>query len=184
MALVLASAGCSTTRVGYESAPYQLVRAEGDFEIRDYPALALVETPMAGDGDNPSFGRLFRFISGNNEAGQKISMTTPVFMDGAATSRSMAFVMPAKLELARVPKPTDVAVGVREFPPGRFAVLRVSGRRTATNEAQALTRLQTWMAAQGLSASSQPVYAYFDPPWTPPFLRRNEVMLRIAADAK
>ena len=158
------------------------MRAEGDFEIRDYPTLTLVETPMAGDrGDDSSFGRLFRFISGNNEARQKIAMTTPVFMRGAATDRAMAFVLPAKLELARVPQPSDAAVGVRESPPGRFAVVRFSGRRTTDNEAQALSRLQTWMAEQGLSASSPPVYAYFDPPWTPPFLRRNEVMLRLGA---
>ena len=61
--------GCKTTRAGYESAPYKMVRADGQFEVRDYPALTVVETPMARSGSeaNGSFNRLFRFITGGNE---------------------------------------------------------------------------------------------------------------------
>ena len=65
---------------------------------------------------------------------------------------------------------------------GRFAVLRFSGGRNAKRESETLARLQTWLAAEGLKTSAPPVYGYFDPPWTPSFLRRNEVMLRIEAD--
>jgi len=60
----------------------------------------------------------------------------------------------------------------------RFAVLRFSDGRQAKNEVKQLARLTTWMQAQGLSSNAPPVYGYFDPPWTPAFLRRNEVMLR------
>jgi len=175
--------GCQTTRAGYESAPYKVVRADGRFELRDYPALSVVETPMAASGkaDDGSFMRLFRFITGGNEAKQKIAMTTPVFMSGNDSNRTMAFVLPAKLKADAVPKPADGAVTVRELPGGRFAVLRFSGGRNAKREAETLARLQTWLAAQGLKTSTTPVYGYFDPPWTPSFLRRNEVMLRIEA---
>ena len=81
--------------------------------------------------------------------------------------------------LFRSPAPSDRTLAVRELPAGRFAVLRFSGGRNAQNEAAALSRLQAWLAQEGLTARSGPVYAYFDPPWTPVFFRRNEVMLRI-----
>ena len=179
----LIATGCGTVRGGYESAPYQVVSASGKFEVRDYPVLAVVETPMArgGNGSDGSFNRLFRFITGGNEAKQKIAMTTPVFMSGNDTNRTMAFVLPAKLKADEVPKPTDGAVTVRDLPAGRFAVLRFSGRRSAKQEAETLARLQTWLSTQSLKASGSPVYGYFDPPWTPASLRRNEVMLRVEA---
>jgi hypothetical protein len=177
---VLALVGCKTTRSGYESAPYRRVSADGKFEIRDYPALTVVETPTARGGNEADggFTRLFRFITGGNEAKQKIAMTTPVFMSGSVSNSTMAFVMPAKLTAAQVPKPSDGSLAVRELEPGRFAVLRYSGGRNAEKEAQMLSRLKSWMAGRGLNALSPPVFAYFDPPWTPAFLRRNEVMLR------
>ena len=183
VAAALIFGGCQATRAGYESAPYQVVRASGKFAVRDYPALRVVETPLAravNDADG-SFMRLFRFITGANEAKQKIAMTTPVFMSGSDSNATMAFVMPAKLGGSQVPKPTDGSVKVRELEPGRFAVLRFSGGRNAKKEAQSLGRLQSWMKAQGLKELSSPIYGYFDPPWTPGFLRRNEVMLRTEA---
>ena len=185
--LVIAGAlilvGCQATRAGYESAPYKIVRTDGKFQVRDYPALTVVETPMGGSrsGDDGSFMRLFRFITGSNEAKEKISMTTPVFMSGSDSNATMAFVMPAKLAATQVPKPTDGSVKVRALEAGRFAVLRFSGGRNAKNESETLARLKAWMGAQGLKTVSVPVYGYFDPPWTPAFLRRNEVMLRTAA---
>ena len=183
----LVLAGCQAARAGYESAPYTVVRTDGKFELRDYPALTVVETPMAapsGDAADGSFMRLFRFITGGNEGKQKIAMTTPVFMSGGGSNATMAFVLPAKLKRSEVPQPADGAVRVRELAAGRFAVLRYSGGRTADREAETLTQLQAWMSTAGLKASSSPVYGYFDPPWTPSFLRRNEVMLRIEGEKR
>lgn len=171
--------GCQATRAGYESAPYKVVRSDGKFELRDYPELTVVETPMAdANGSDGSFMRLFRFITGANEGKQKIAMTTPVFMSGTSTNLTMAFVLPAKLKTADAPKPADGALTVRELPAGRFAVLRFSGGRNAKKEAESLARLKSWLERERLPALSGPVYGYFDPPWTPAFLRRNEVMLR------
>ena len=179
----LAVAGCKVTRSGYESAPYHVMRTDGKFQVRDYPALTVVETPMAGsrNGDDGSFMRLFGFITGGNDAKRKIAMTTPVFMSGSATNATMAFVMPAKIKSGEVPKPADGSVTLRELAAGRFAVLRSSGGRSAEKEAESLARLKAWMETERLSVLSPPVYGYFDPPWTPSFLRRNEVMLRTEA---
>jgi hypothetical protein len=173
--VLLAIAGCRTSRSGYKSAPYNVVRTDGNFELRDYPALRVVETAMKDGGSGGSFNRLFRYITGGNDAGKKIAMTTPVFMAGGEST--MAFVMPA--DLGSVPRPTDGSVTVREMPAGRFAVLRYSGARSRPQEAEHLEHLNAWAADQHLKVSAVPVFAYFDPPWTPPFLRRNEVMLRI-----
>lgn len=179
----LALAGCQATRAGYESAPYQVVRSNGKFQVRDYPTMTVVETPMAGsrNGDDGSFRRLYRFITGENEAKQKIAMTTPVFMSGGETHTTMAFVMPTKMKSGEVPKPSDGTVKVRDLAAGRFAVLRYSGGRSATKEAESLARLKAWMETERMSVLSTSVYGYFDPPWTPAFLRRNEVMLRTEA---
>ncbi len=168
--LVLAAAlvvvGCKTTRAGYESAPYKVVRSDGDIEVRDYPALTVVEAPMAsgGQGADGSFNRLFRFITGGNDAKQKIAMTTPVFMSGNGTNATMAFVMPAKLKTGEVPKPSDGSLNVRQLTAGRFAVLRYSGRRNLNNETQSLERLRAWLKANDLKEFSPPIYGYFDPP--------------------
>jgi len=123
---LLAIAGCRTSRSGYKSAPYTVVRADGDFELRDYPALKVVETTMKDGGSGGSFNRLFRYITGGNDARKKIAMTTPVFMGGGKST--MAFVMPADLD--KVPQPTDGSVTVRDMPAGWFAVLCFNGARS------------------------------------------------------
>lgn len=145
--------GCRATRSGYESTPYEVVRSGGKFEVRDYPALVVVETAMAGGGldGGGSFNRLLRFITGDNEEHQKIAMTTPVLISENASNRTMAFVMPAAMKPGAVPRPADGAAPVREIPAWRFVVLRFSGARSVEHEARSLGRLQSWMAAQGLT---------------------------------
>jgi DNA gyrase inhibitor GyrI len=173
----LLAVGCGTVRAGYETAPYQVVRADGKFELRDYPALVWVETSVHGSDD--SFMRLFRFIGGDNAAKQKISMTTPVYMAGDNTNATMAFVMPKNMSASAAPKPNDAKLSVQEIPGGRFAVLRYRGGHNAKNEAAALAKLNNWLAQEKLKTTGGPIYGYFDPPWTPTFFRRNVVMLRV-----
>ena len=174
---ILTFAGCQASRSGYKSAPYAVVRSDGNFELRDYPALSVVETPMIDGGSGGSFSRLFRFITGGNVAKQKIAMTTPVLMSGSGSGNMMAFVMPVGIQ--NVPHSDEASVTPRTLPAGRFAVMRFSGKRNIQRETEHLDRLRDWVAAKGYHVSAPPMYAYFDPPWTPSFLRRNEVMLRI-----
>jgi DNA gyrase inhibitor GyrI len=169
-------AACKTSRKGSESAPNRVISRDSNFELRDYPSLTIVETSMDGDSGT-SFQRLFRYISGANSDGEKIPMTTPVFMAGEKQSRSMSFVMPANMKSA--PGPKDPALRVTTLPAGRFAVFGFSGSRSAESESNALAQLEAWMKKSGLVSSGEPLFGYFDPPWTPPFLRRNEVMLRV-----
>ena len=170
--------GGTTARADYATAPFQLVRQDGKFELRDYPVLTVAETPMRDAGN--AFMRLFHYIGGKNAAQKKIAMTTPVFMNHTAgTNATMAFVMPEKLGTNSVPQPTEAGVVVKQVPAGRFAVLRFSGWRSEKNSAGALAQLTAWLAREKITTTGEPVFAYFDPPWTLPFWRRNEVMLRV-----
>ncbi len=171
--------GCASARADYATAPYKVVRQGGKFELRDYPALVVAETTMRGR-DN-GFMRLFHFIGGENAAKQKIAMTTPVFISHAdRTNATMAFVMPANLSASGTPKPDRPGVTVKQIPAGRFAVLRFTGWRSAGNSAAAAAKLTAWVAQEKITSVGDPMFAYFDPPWTLPFLRRNEVMFRVA----
>ena len=174
----LALWGCKTSRSGYESAPYSVALKDGDYEVRDYPELTIVETSMgdANAGENSGFRKLFGYITGKNQNQESIAMTTPVFISD--DRRKMAFVLPAKSSSGQISAPLDPSLTIKKIPAGRFAVLRYSGGRSSTLETQSLSLLRTWIAKKGLTAAGSPIYGYFDPPWTPGFLRRNEVMLR------
>lgn len=175
-------------RAAYESAEYQVIESDGKFEVREYPDLMLVATTTKLDaqGRDGSFMRLFRYISGANEAEQKISMTTPVFMenDKADTSVQMGFVMPQEVAAKGVPAPTGQQVDVRKRAGGRFAVVRFSGQLTSESAKESEARLRAWMETKGLVADdtaegSGVETAGYDPPFTPGPLRRNEVLIRL-----
>ncbi len=175
-------------RAAYESAEYSVVTAEGKFEVREYPDLMLVATTTELDaqGRDGSFMKLFRYISGANEADQKISMTTPVFMEKDSTDSAvqMGFVMPKEIAIQGVPAPTGAGVDVRKRAGGRFAVLRFSGQLSARLAQESEAKLRAWMESRGLVAeedagSSGVETAGYDPPFTPGPLRRNEVLIRL-----
>jgi hypothetical protein len=175
-------------RAAYESAEYKVVESDGKFEVREYPDLMLVATTTQLDsqGRDGSFMKLFRYISGANESDQKISMTTPVFMENnkADSAVQMGFVMPKQLAEDGVPAPTGDGVDVLKRAGGRFAVLRFSGQLTTKTAKESEAKLRTWMATKGLVAddsveSSGVETAGYDPPFTPGPLRRNEILIRL-----
>ena len=159
-----------------ETPDYKVLEQDGKFEVRDYPAMSVARTTM-GDGD---FMRLFRYISGGNEAEQKIAMTAPVLVQHKGADGGMSFVVPRDVAAAKVPAPKAADVSLDTMPATRFAVFTYSGRRTDKNEADALGKLRAWMEKTNLRAEGEPLFAYYDPPWTLPFMRRNDVMLRVA----
>lgn len=159
-----------------ETPKYDVIRQDGKFALREYPALLVARTPM-GDGD---FMRLFRYISGANANEEKIAMTAPVLVSHEGDGAGIGFIMPAEMAGEEVPAPKAKDVSLETIPAGQFAVYRFSGGRNADNEARALKLLQKWLIEQKLTPSpAPPMFGYFDPPWIPSFMRRNEVMLRI-----
>lgn len=172
-----------TARAGYESAPYDVVESDGNIEIRKYPDLVLASTEAKFDarGNDGSFMRLFRYISGNNESAQKIEMTTPVFMepDRPESKGQMGFVMPQVVAEAGAPAPKAADVAIRKREGGRFAVIRFSGVMDAKMAEQQEAKLRDWLKTRGLQGEETAERAGYDPPFTPGPLRRNEVLIRL-----
>ena len=168
-------------RAGTESARFRVIEKDGKVEIREYAAHVVATTSMTGAGENGSFGRLFQYISGENAADQKIAMTTPVFMpatlDGRATE--MQFVVPSSVASAGAPQPSSRRVSLKTMSGGRYAAIRYNGRSNSKKQKAKLGELRAYLKAEGFSARGNPIFAGYDPPWTPAPIRRNEVLLRI-----
>lgn len=172
-----------TSRNAYESAEYKVLESDGSFEVREYPELVLVSTPMTMDaqGNDGSFGRLFRYISGDNGSKSKVAMTTPVFMEVDASTQTgqMGFVIPKDVASRGTPSPTGKDVKLNRRPEGRFAIVRFSGRLDDETRTSMTQQLREWMKNKSLSESAAPEYAGYDPPWTPGPFRRNEILIRL-----
>lgn len=172
-------------RAAYESAEYKVVEKEGAIEIREYPDLMLVsaQTKIDSQGRDGSFMKLFQYISGANKAKQKISMTTPVFMEGkVGDSKSvgtMGFVIPKTVAETGAPEPAASDVNLRKRKGGRFAVIRFSGRLDSKSAKLNETKLRDWMKTKGFEGVDTAESAGYDPPFTPGPLRRNEVLIRL-----
>ena len=181
-----------------EEPPFETVVSDGDFEIRDYPALAVAEVTVPGaqrDAANAGFRLLAGYIFGGNSgkadiamtapvaqepAGEKIDMTAPVTQTPSSGEWVVRFTMPGKYTLATLPKPDDPRVRLRETPPMRFAVVQFSGVARPDVVAVKTADLSAWMEKRNLSAAGPPSLAQYNPPWTPGFMRRNEVMVPLA----
>jgi hypothetical protein len=185
VAIVLAIFGWQLkARAAYESADYTVLSSEGPFDTRKYPDLMIASTNMQlkAKGDDDSFMRLFRYISGANDKEQKLAMTTPVFMEpepGDGGAGQMGFVIPTDVAEERIPKPADAKVQIGKRAGGRFAVIRFSGRMSAKSVADAEKRLRKWMKDKDLVGDGDAETAGYDPPWTPGPMRRNEVLIRL-----
>lgn len=173
----------ATSRTGYESATYTVIETDGDFEVREYPDLMLVTTSsrLQSQGNDGSFQRLFKYISGGNDSKSKVAMTTPVFMESEMgdSDGQMGFVLPADVANGTIPSPTDGNVEVEKRTAGKFAVLRFAGRVDDSTRATMQGKLEKWMESRQLVGVGTIEFAGYDPPWTPGPLRRNEVLIRL-----
>lgn len=180
-----------------EEAKYEVVQSQGSIQIRDYAPMIVAETQVAGareEAISQGFRAIADYIFGNNihkenvamtapvtqQAAQNIPMTAPVTQQRAAEGWTVRFVMPANYSLQTLPKPTNDAVTLKEIPGKRFAVVRFSGMASENSLKKQTEALQAFMRQEKLSAQSAPTFAFFNPPWTLPFLRRNEVMMEIS----
>lgn len=158
-----------------ETAQYEVSMKESDFEVRDYGELAVVTASMRSAEGNSAFRKLFQFIQGENARQEKISMTTPVFVDGG----KMSFVVPDETLQKGVPDPTGEDVFLEDRAAIRVAAYRFSGHANDASRREALAALKNWMAEKGLEFEGEAFFAYYDAPFVPGSFRRNEVMLRL-----
>jgi hypothetical protein len=196
----LSLAACSVFgSPGVEIAPYDVEKSDNSFEVRKYKELVLVTTPMPGgmkEGGDEAFNRLFKYISGENAGaqeismtapvimdekpkGQKIEMTAPVFMDESAEKETMSFVLPAQYTYETAPKPTNPQVRLEKLENLKVASIRFSGFLNERNILKRKNELLEWMKSNSYEAVGAYRVAGYDPPWTIPFLRRNEVLIPV-----
>ena len=190
--------GCSVFGVRSADEPnYQILNDFGYIQIRQYPALVVAQTELTADykkSSSQGFQRLAGYIFGKNKKQQKIAMTAPVIQQQEAETMAMtapvlqqktgavwlmAFVLPQGYSVASAPLPLDTAVIIKEIPGKKTAVIRYSGSLSEAGIEEKAEELKKWLDEQGYQAISAPRSAAYDPPWTLPFLRRNEVHIDI-----
>ena len=182
-----------------EQQRYRVIEAHGDLELREYADCVVADVTVTGDADQAAttaFRPLFSYISGGNHAatsiamtapvlqqaaGEKLAMTAPVLQESVGDERwTVSFVLPGDRPLDAYPQPTDPRVQLRAIPGQTAAALRWSGRWTSANVAERTAQLRHAMADRGWQPAGDPRWARFDPPWKPPFLRRNEIVIPVA----
>ena len=131
-------------------------------------------------GNNLSAQRVAMTAPVTQEASEKIAMTAPVTQQGAGSSWKVRFIMPARYTVESLPKPRDPKVQLSQIASRRFAVIRSSGMAGEASLQRQTARLTQFIAARKLTAMSAPSYAFYNPPWTLPFMRRNEVMIEVS----
>jgi len=191
-------AGCSVFGIRTADEPnYQVLNNYGHIQIRHYPALVIAQTEVNADYKNSSsqgFKRLAGYIFGGNKKQQKLAMTAPVIQEQEAETMSMtapviqqksgsvwlmAFVLPQDYSVSTAPMPLDPAVLIKKIPGKKVAVIRYSGSLSEQGIEENTEKLQNWITIKGYKAISPSRSAAYDPPWTLPFLRRNEVHIDI-----
>jgi hypothetical protein len=180
-----------------EEPAYQVVREFADIQVRQYAAYAVAEVVVPGpasEAGNQAFPILAGYIFGKNKGERKFAMTAPVTQTAVPVKLEMTapvtqaaapggilvqFVLPQGVTAASAPEPVDARVQLREVLPARVAVIRYSGFWSESNYNEHLTKLQAALRAAGLISEGEPVYSRYDAPFTPWFMRRNEIWLHL-----
>ena len=194
--VILAASLAGPIMSNVEQAKYDVFGTHEAIEIRDYAPMIVAEVSVSGDrkkaiGDG--FRMIADYIFGNNISSQKVAMTAPVIQQpsekiamtapvpqqGGEGLWAVQFVMPSDYTMQTLPKPNNPNVILKEIAKKRFAVIRFSGLARANSLAAHTKELEAFILENNLQTVSEPTYAFFNPPWTLPFLRRNEVMIEI-----
>jgi hypothetical protein len=194
---VPAATVAAAPRAKTEEPKYAVVQERDGFEVRKYEPRIIAEVTVAGNPRQASrdgFRILAGFIFGNNtsqakvamtapvdrRSAEKIAMTAPVDRTREGEEWTIAFTMPSKYTMETLPKPNDRRIRVREIPATYYAVRRFSGAPSDKVVAERIDAFVEQIDAAGLErAEAEPSYARYDPPWTPSFLRRNEIMVQL-----
>jgi hypothetical protein len=159
---------------------YEVLESHKGFELRSYPAHTVVSVASPGDlgaAGMGAFGYLAGYIGGRNQANQAIAMTAPVLQEKKDSGFQVSFVLPKDLQ--NHPLPLDPRLALETKEPSVMAAIRFSGMASDAlfqRKAEELSRL---CVESGFKVTSEPLFARYNGPWTPPMLRRNEVLLKV-----
>ena len=179
-----------------EKPNYKVFQSEQNIEIKQYEPMIIAEVEVDGkceDAIGEGFRLLADYIFGNNtvqqvismtapvqqKENQKIAMTAPVQQQSMGKSWRMSFVMPSKYKLDSLPVPNNNRVRLKEILTKKFVVIEFSGTNSNENVTEHEDQLMSYIEANQIKIIGSPKYAFYNAPWTLPFLRRNEVMIEI-----
>ena len=191
-----------------EEPSYQVLKQSEPFELRQYESQLIAEVTVQGslsEASNKGFRLVADYIFGNNQVSQaasnqseKIAMTAPVVIEAQSSKIAMTapvvvekkgaseqqqwtlyFVMPKSYRMDNLPKPNNPQVQIKEIKNKKVAVIRFSGWVDEEKLADRTAELQTWMKQEQLIAIGEPQLARYNPPWTLPWWRRNEVFIPV-----
>ncbi|MFO8069561.1 MAG: heme-binding protein [Alkalibacterium sp.] len=163
----------------YETPDYDVLMKEEDCEIRKYVDFYIVEYENLNNQEsNSAFGTLFKYISSDNKANEKISMTVPVIQEVTKEKKKMAFVVPEKYR-EQIPEPNNPNLKVKKFDEGLFGAIQYSGFSNKSKELKMKNKLEEWIQEKGYQEQSNYMLASYNAPLTPPMFRRNEIWVRI-----
>jgi hypothetical protein len=210
-ALLISLIFTSQTAMAIEEPSFKVIAKSGTFELRQYAPMLVAETLVDGDMDDAGstgFRKIADYIFGNNQvqagtSSTKIAMTAPVTMEPQSQKIAMTapvalipaenmaasqqwrvhFVMPSQYTMGSIPKPKNPDVKLREIPGKLFAVNSFTGFNTQSRIQAKTDELSAWIGQKNLKSLGQTQLARYDPPWTLPMFRRNEVMIEVE-DAK
>lgn len=177
--LVMGAGGALVYAANIEKPKYKVLERDGKIEIRQYPALRVAEIKRSGSRSGAvrnAFSPLASYIFAKKREGEKISMTAPVTQQKSGGDWTVQFIMPSKYKLQDLPKPDNAEVRLREIPAKKRVAIQFSGRQTDELLQEKEKELRDWLDKRGMKIKGQPMYAYYNDPFTPGFMRRNEVL--------
>ena len=175
---------------------FKLIAVDSNFEIREYVPVIAAEVEVAGErrqAINAGFRLIAGYIFGGNapaqkiamtapvtqQRGEKIAMTAPVTQQASGDVWKVRFIMPEGYTLVTLPRPNNERVKLIAIPAKRFVVIRFSGSQKDANVTPQQQKLLDYVRAHHLPTTGEPTLAFYNPPWTLPFLKRNEVMIEL-----
>ena len=171
--------------VATEEPEYEVLRKTDAYEIRKYAPYIVAEVDVEGDAGSAG-GKAFRilagYIFGDNQDDERMNMTAPVESQQAASDTDLhtyAFVMESKYTMETLPRPNDSRIRLKRVEPKTVAAVRYSGRWTDKNYRRHLAEFERALSSDGVATQGEPMLARYDSPFTPWFMRRNEIMLEI-----
>lgn len=201
LSIMFTQLACSVFGIRSEETPrYTVLASEGNKEIRKYEPYIVAKTTVKGtfkDSQNEAFRILAGYIFGKNEKKQNISMTAPVVQTAqkenvtiamtapvvqsqTSSGWEMTFMMPSKYKLEDLPQPLDKRITFEQVPSKILGVIKFSGFWSESNIESKTNELRSWLdSKKEYKITSTARFAGYDPPWTIPFLRRNEMMFDV-----